>query len=369
MQKNKTKLNKQYMMKFLCKLSLLFLPFSGLISCKKASVVESPVPVLMVSTAYPQMEQVKQIIEANGLIEAWQETIISSQISGLTISNVYVNTGDNVKKGQVLARLSSEQVNSEILNQKAAVDEALANLEQAKAEAGQGKSLAVVGAISNQELFQYETKLKTAVAKVNAAKATLEIQKLKLNYTVITAPDDGRISARTATSGSVIQTGGEMFRIIKGHKLQWAAEVSLQDMEQLKPGQLALIQLVNKSEIQGVVREVSPVLSANTKNVVVYVDLPLNSSLKIGENVLGRIYAGDSKSFVIPFKAIVNNDGYNYVMVVSQEKRVHKTKVTLGNIYESMVEVSHGLQINNLVVTEGASFLDESDFVSIAKGH
>lgn len=325
----------------------------------------SSIPVVTVSPIHPKYERIPLIITANGLIRAWQEAIIGAEVGGLDVTNVYVNVGDKVTKGEILAKFNAAQVEADLENQIANVAEAEANLEQAKVEAKQAKSLEKVGAISSQELLKYTTAAKTTLAKLNAANANLALQKLRLSYAIIKSPDDGIISSRTATVGSIIQSGSEMFRLITKGRLEWQAEVGLDDISRVESGDTVLIQVSQDKQIAGTVRRTSPTLNSNTKSGIVFIDLPYNSSLKIGMSVAGKILAGSRHSMVIPFKSVVSSDGYNYVMLISSGNLIHKVKVTLGDINESMVEVISGVNLKDTLVLDGATFLNESDLVRI----
>lgn len=341
-----------------------------LAGCKKSSeknTEPSSGEQMVVTVATAKTESYPVTIVASGLIQPWQETIISAEVGGLDLTDVYVNTGDKVKKGQLLAKLNGAQVNADLLSQQANVAEAQANLEQARTEANQAVSLEKAGALSAQELLQYSTKQKTTQAQLAAAKANLELQKLKLSYTQITAPDDGVISSRSATVGSVVSNGGELFRLIRNNRLEWQAEVSLNQLNGIESGQTVMLQTADGQQIKGTVRQISPVLNANSKNGLVYVDIASTPQLKIGMSIDGYIDAGIKHGLVVPFRAIVSSDGFNYVMQLNQKNQVHKTKVELGEINGDQVAILSGLSSQAVIAVDGAAFLNESDFVSISK--
>lgn len=345
---------------------LLCFMFCLIIACsKKESSVKEQYQV--VTTILPKYESYPVNILTSGNIEAWQEAIIGSEIGGLDIVHVYANVGDKVKKGQLLAELNAAQVNADLLSQKANVLEANANSVQAKTEANQAITLEKVGALSAQELLQYSTKDKTTQAQLVAANANLDLQKLKLSYTKIIAPESGIISSRSATVGAIVSNGGELFRLIIGNHLEWQAEVSLDQLQNIESGQVVVMQLNDGSNISGKVRQVSPTLNSNSKNAIVYVDILSNNQLKIGTSIDGAIKVNTKYGLMIPFKSIISSDGFNYVMTVNKQNKVHKTKVILGGIINNNVVIQSGIDKSNLVVVDGALFLNESDTVTIRR--
>lgn len=338
-----------------------------IVSCNKKDddMAEQHQTVTVVTPIY---ESYLVNIFASGNIDAWQEAIIGAEVGGLDVTNVYVNVGDRVKKGQLLAELNTAQINADVLSQKANVLEAKANSVQAQTEANQAITLEKVGALSSQELLQYSTKEKTTQAQLVAANANLDLQKLKLSYTKIIAPDDGVISSRSATVGAIVSNGGELFRLIMGNRLEWQAEVPLDKLQSIESGQNVLMQASNGTSINGIVRQVSPALNINSKSAIVYVDILSNSQLKVGTSLDGVIKVGTKHGLMIPFKSIISSDGFNYVMVVNKQNKVHKTKVSLGSIVNDNVVIQSGIDKHNLIVVDGASFLNESDTISISRG-
>ena len=353
-------------MKYLRLLMILFL----LGGCKNKEN-NAATPVISVTVANPQIRNLQDLITANGTISAWQETIISSQVSGLDISNVYVNVGDAVHKGDKLAQLNPAQVNTDVMQQVANIAEAKANLEQSLTEERQATFLQKAGAISSQDLLQYVTKAKTNQAKLDSAQANLRMQKLRLSYTVITAPDNGVISSRTATVGSIVQNGGELFRLIRANRLEWQAQTSPENIQKIKPGQIAHIINSDGNIIVGKVRQVSPILNQNTRNGMIYVDLPVNTKLKPGAYLAGTINIDTVTSITIPTSALINRDGYNYVMRLGADNRVIQTKVNVMDYHnqnESYVPIQSGIGLNDKIVTLGSGFLNDGDLVKVVVG-
>ncbi|MDQ5920287.1 MAG: Efflux transporter periplasmic adaptor subunit [Pseudomonadota bacterium] len=326
----------------------------------------APIPVMTVTITKPVVKELPIIIHANGNIQAWQETIIGAEVGGLDLSEVDVNIGDTVHKGQLLAKLNADQVNADIIQQIANVAEARANLEQALTEARQAAILQNAGAISSQDLLQYQTKAKTNQAKLDAANAALRLQQLKLSYTLIKAPDDGIISSRTATVGSVIQNGSELFRLVRENRLEWQAEVKPSDMGLIKTGQLVAVINDNGNITQGKVRQVAPALNQNTRNGTVYVDLPKGTNLKMGTYMSGSIQVGSQQFMVAPELAIVNREGYYYVMRLDSKRHARQTKVQLYGYRDKLALIESGINLTDTIIVDGVGFLNDGDFVGVA---
>jgi HlyD family secretion protein len=159
---------------------------------------------LTVSAVQPSNSSLALKLAANGNVAAWQEASIGAEASGLRLTQVLVNVGDAVKKGQLLATFAGDAVQADVAQAKAALMEAQANALDAAGNAERARTLQNTGALSTQQINQYLTAEKTAAARVQAAQATLSAQGVRTQNTQVRAPDNGVISARGATVGAVV---------------------------------------------------------------------------------------------------------------------------------------------------------------------
>ncbi len=331
---------------------------------KKAAPVR---PALTVTTTRPTPARLPIKLAANGNVAPWQEAIIGSESGGLRLTEVRVNVGDVVKKGQVLAVFSADTVNADVAQARAAVMEAEANAGEAIANAGRARTLESSGALSAQQISQYMTAATTARARIASAKAALSSQTLRLKYTQVVAPDSGIISARTATVGSVVGVGTELFRMIRQGRLEWRAEVTATELARLRTGTSAVVKAANGAELTGKVRMIAPTIDPQTRSALVYVDLPtstaVNAPFKAGMFASGQFELGTSDAMTVPQQAVVVRDGFSYVFRLNQDGRVSQLKVQSGRRLADRIEVLNGLTADALVVVSGAGFLNDGDMV------
>ncbi|WP_229476677.1 MULTISPECIES: efflux RND transporter periplasmic adaptor subunit [Massilia] len=327
----------------------------------------APKPALTVTTTRPSPASLAIKLGANGNVAAWQEAVIGSESGGLRLTDVKVNVGDVVKKGQVLAVFSADSVNADVAQARAGLLEAEANAAEAVANAARARTLENSGALSGQQISQYKTAEQTARARIASAKAALSSQQLRLKYTQVVAPDDGVISARTATVGSVVGVGTELFRMIRQGRLEWRAEVTAAELARIKPGTSAVVKAANGSELTGKVRMIAPTIDPQTRSALVYVDLPqsagANAPFKAGMFASGQFELGTSDAMTVPQQSVVVRDGFSYVFRLNQDGRVSQLKVQAGRRLGERIEVTKGLTADSLVVVSGAGFLNEGDLV------
>ncbi len=324
-------------------------------------------PALTVALATPERIEWPQTLAANGNIVAWQEAVIGAELSGLRLTEVLVNVGDTVKRGQPLAKIATDAVMADLAQARASVTEAEAALAEAKANAERSKQLQSQGFISSQATIQVLTAEQTTAARLAAARARVQAEEVRLAQARIVAPDDGVISARTATVGSLTQPNQELFRLIRGGRLEWRAEVTGTELTRLAPGMRATLTTANGDKVDGTVRAVAPAVDPATRNGIVYVDLPASSALRAGTFARGEFELGRGGALTLPQSAVVLRDGFAYVFLVSADNKVVQSKVEVGRRLGDRIEIVAGLPPSVRVVETGGGFLADGDTVRVVE--
>lgn len=320
---------------------------------------------LSVSTVSPARADWPLRLSANGSITAWQEAIVGAEIGGLRLAEVRANTGDRVRKGQELARLQSDTVEAELAQTRASLAEAEANLGEAQADAERGRQLDGTGAVSAQQITQYLTGALTARARVDVLKARLQADQLRLAQTHVLAPDDGTISARVATLGAVVQSGQELYRLIRRDRLEWRAELPAADLVRVKPGMAVSLTTASRGKVTGKVRMIAPTLDTQTRTGLVYVDLLGNGDAKPGMFARGEIEIARGSVLTLPQSAVMLREGFSYVFRVGPDQRLIQTKVSIGQRTGELIAITGGLEANARVVSTGVGFLSDGDLVRV----
>jgi len=326
-------------------------------------------PSLTVSVVKAEPSELNVTLAANGNVAAWQEASIGSESNGLRLAEVRVNIGDVVKKGQVLAVFSPETINADVAQARASLAEAKANAADAAGNAARARTLAQTGALSQQQINQYQTTEQTAKARVEAAQAVLAAQQVRGRNTQVVAPDDGVISARTATVGSVVAAGTELFKLIRQGRLEWRAEVTSAELGRIAVGTPVVVISASGAQVQGKVRSIAPTVDPQTRNALVYVDVPnvlQNTGIKAGMFANGEFQLGRSTALTVPQAAIVPRDGFNHLLLLQPDNRVSQIKIETGRRVGERVEILTKLPADAQVVVQGAGFLNDGDLVRVA---
>ena len=320
----------------------------------KAEPVIQVAPALTVTCATPREAAWPSTLAASGAIAPWQEAIIGTRIGSYQLIDVRVNVGDEVKKGQILARLDSDLLHADEMQLQANYDQAEANHQRAV-------RLKSSGATSDQSALQFETEAKSSAA-------LLVSKRLQLRYTEVVAPDDGVISARMAALGAVVPAGQELFRLIRQNRLEWRGELTAAQIAQVAPGQHVALTLPDGGAAVASVRQIAPSLDAQSRLGIVYADLEPGSRARAGMYASGEVELGERRGLVAPAESVVLRDGRSFVLALadfSATPRVSLRAVTVGRRRGDEVEILQGLGASDRVVVAGAGFLNDGDVVRL----
>ncbi len=320
---------------------------------------------LTVRTVQPQLMQWAQSVPASGWLKAWHEAKIDAEIGGYRITDVLVDVGSVVTKGEVLAHLSQDAVLADLHKQEAAVAKAAADLAKAKTDADRARKVTGTGALSEQQINEYIITEQTAESSLASEQAALESEKIKLDQTVIRAVDDGLISSRSATLGAVVSSGTELFTLIRQQRVEWQAEVAARDLASVHAGLGAHIDVPNGTRIEGKVRLVSPTVDTDTGRSIIYVELPVGHIARVGLFASGGIDLATTAALTVPETALVFRDGLNYVFTVDGDRKANRILVEVGRRQQDRVEITFGLAADANVIEAGGAFLSDGVQVDV----
>jgi HlyD family secretion protein len=328
-----------------------------------------------------------------GSLIAREEILVAPEVEGLKVLKINVDQGDRVKKGDVLATLVTETLDSQlaantasaarasatIAQAKSTIVESEARMKQAKADLERARPLTKSGYVSESVFDQREATAKTAAAQTEAArdalkaaeasKAEVEAQRKELAWrrtnTDIRAPADGVISRRGARLGGIATAAGvgePMFRIIQNGEIELDAEVSEAQMTKLKTGQMATITVAGSAQVRGTLRLISPEIDPLTRLGRVKIFFGDNPELRVGAFGSGMIETVKSHGFALPVTSVSTAVGKSTVLVIV-DGRVRERVVTTGLSSGGLVEIKTGLTEGEAVVTRAGSFLRDGDAV------
>lgn len=305
-------------------------------------------------------------LPATGTVAARDELVIGSDAAGVRLTEVLVEVGAVVQRGQLLARGDDSLLRAELAQRDAGIRQAQAELAQAVDNLDRAERVKDSGVYSAEQLQTRRHNALAAQAKVELAQAQRRELEVRIAQTRVFAPSAGVVSKKSATVGAVMQPGNELFRLIKDGQLEWLAELPAHAMAQVQPGASAKVRLDGGEPVDATVRLVAPTLDAATRNGLVYVALPKNAAIKAGTHAKGEIVVALARGIALPEAAVITRDGYPYVFVVGADSVARMKRIDTGARLRGMVEVTSGLTANDSVVGIGAGFVKDGETVRVA---
>jgi len=323
--------------------------------------------VPVVTVVVPSHGTVAAAVAVTGQIAAQNDMPIGVDGSAGRISEVLVEPGNYVRRGQVLARLSPISAQSQVDTAAANLDELRASAAVAQAEWARAQRAR--DAFSVEEAERRRVAATNAEARVKASEAQLASAHDLYEKTTVIAPTDGIVLTRTAEVGQIAVPGSSvLFRIARDAAIEMRAQVAEQDMPRLKIGQAASVHLDGTAQTYtGHIWQLGAIIDPATRQGSVRISLPANDrNLRPGAYARADIATGNADGMVLPQTAVLNDDQGSYVLVVGDGDKVERRGVHIAGPHQQGLLVSGGLSGNERVVSIAGAFLRIGEQVAIA---
>jgi RND family efflux transporter MFP subunit len=343
-------------------IALLALRFTQAVGQKNAAA-EKTVPT--VSVTQVGVSTVPTTISIIGTIAARFDMPIGVEGDGGRVSAIFVEAGDHVKRGQVLAHLNVSVLEPQVANLEAALDQARAEAELADAEYRRAQAVGASGALSAEETQRRRSSAVTAAARVKVATAQLEEARARLARTEIRAPADGVILTRNVEVGQTAVAGGEaLFRLSKDGEVELRGQVAEQDLPLLKVGQSVDVRLTGTPKVyEGSIRLLGAVIDPATRLGTARVALTPDPNLRPGAFARAEVTVSNGERAVLPQTAVLTDDKGSYVLIVDAQNRVERRAVRVSGMVPEGVSIAEGVVGKEQVVATAGAFLQEGELV------
>jgi HlyD family secretion protein len=301
-----------------------------------------------------------------GTIAARYDMPIGVEGDGGRVAAIYVEAGDHVKRGQVLARLNVSVLEPQVANLEAALEQARAEAELADAEYRRAQAVGASGALSAEETQRRKSAGVTAAAKVKVAAAQLAEAQARLARAAVRAPADGIILTRNVEVGQTATAGGEaLFRLSQGGEVELRGQVAEQDLPLLKVGQLVNVRLTGTTRVyEGRVRLLGAVIDPQTRLGQARVTLTPDPNLRPGAFARAEVTVSNADRAVLPQTAVLTDDKGTYVLVVNTQHKIERRTVHVSGIVQNGVTIADGIVGTDQVVATAGAFLQEGELVN-----
>ena len=338
-----------------------------LAGCKEETTPQRP--LTRVKAVSVQPVEFAPTVVVTGAIAAQTRTDLSFRVSG-KITERYFDRGEHVKANQVLARLESQDEESEVRSATAGVESAQAQVHQATAAFERQRNLLATGNTTRREHDQAEANRRVAEAQLEQARAQLTQAQDQLSYTVLRAPADGVIVDRMAEAGQVIAQAQAIYGLALDGPRDAVFNVNEWVLANLAMDRGLAVALVSDPSVRtlGDVREISPAVDARTMTVAVKIGLRGTPPLMtLGALVNATVPTRQFRATLVPWGALFEIDGKPAMWVVDpQSTTVSLKPVTVERYTRDSIVVTAGLEPGEAVVTAGIQLLRPGEKVEIA---
>lgn len=317
-------------------------------------------------------------IQLSGTVVAKERISVGSALQNVQVLSVNVEVGEKVKVGQVLAYLESQNVQSQLSQNTAALNQAKANLasQQASLKEAEGtlkryRTLMKSDSISRQELDSQQTKVSTAQSAVRAVQAEIERLQAQLadsrhqrGKATIISPVNGTMIKRNAESGTLTDSNA-LFEIAKDGIFELEAQATASELAHLQTGDKAVILSGNGKQTSGQIRLIFPETDASNRLGKIRIHLDQTDFLPIGAYAKVDIQlAEQTHAFTLPISAVqFYANGQANVLIVDEQGVIQRKSVEVGERERGQIAVKTGLNGTEQIVRQAGAFLNVGDRV------
>jgi RND family efflux transporter MFP subunit len=355
----------------------------------EASEETQSLPVVTVTPVTRSSERTQLVLPGN--IQPVTEAPVLARASGYLKAR-YVDIGDHVKEGQMLAEIEAPELDQQIRQAQATLQQAESSVEQAEAALQQGRSnealarvtaerwanLVKRGAVSKQENDVYQAQyaaqqanveaLQKAVAAARSNVGATEANLARLNdlksYQTVKAPFAGVITVRNVDVGALINEGNTLlYRIAQTGRMRTYINVPQSEAESVRVGQTATLQFseLQNRKFTGTVTRTSNALDPASRTLLTEVQVP-NPDGTLLPGMFTQVdlqVLRKTPPLLIPGDTLVVRADGTQVAVVDTDGQVHYTRIQLGRDYGDHIEVLSGLEQGQRVVVNPSDAVRE----------
>jgi len=316
-------------------------------------------------------QRIAEKLTYTAVLEAWKKQVITPDISG-KIARIYVNEGDRVRAGQLLAELDTRAIRLQLEQAEAALAGAKANLEDARKNMERMERLFQEKAVSEQQYEKASLVMEAAQAQKDQTEAAVNLARHNLEVSLMKAPFDGVIASKNAEEGDVINpmmagmsASSGVLSLANYSRIKVKFDVAPDDIQKISKGQRIYLEGYDLpgQRFEGEISVVNAAADLQTKKFRVEA-LINNPDLQLKPGMFGQVIIevkSKENVLAVPLKALLEN---SFVMVVEGDKAVRKN-VTIGLKNKDLIEITSGLNENDLVIVEGNFGLPDGNPVEI----
>jgi multidrug efflux system membrane fusion protein len=329
-------------------------------SCKKKENRQEPTEqVILIKKAKVTHELFALPVISSGLITSDKESRLSFKTGGI-VTRLLVNEGDQVVKGQLLARLNQTEIDAQLIQNRYAVDKAQRDYQRAA-------NLYKDSSVTLEEYENSKTGFETA-------RQSYTITRFNKQFASIYANQTGRVIKKLMNEGELASPGAPVYIINSTNDKDWVMKMGVSDKDwaRIKLGDRAEIttDAYPNQKLEAMVSEIGEAADPSTGTFLIKVKINVEQ-VRLANGLAAKIVIHPSairKFNFIPVDALIeaNQQTATVYSVAADGRSVKKHRINIAYILNDRIAVSNGLDGVNEVITDGSSYLSPSSIVKIA---
>ena len=313
-----------------------------------AAATPPPVELASADVATVSMAELSRSLPISGSLSPLVQTTVKSKVAGEVLA-LNVREGQEVKQGEVLARIETRYLKATLDTQQATLDKARADLALAKLNRDNSEAMLKEHFISQNAYDSAASTYEADLATMKAAEAQVVLAQLAWDDAVVRAPISGTVVSRLAQPGERVDVDGSIVGLVDLSQMEFQALAPASEIPGVKVGQIAHFKVSGFGDrlFDGRVERINPMTEQGSRSITVYLSVPNpDGALKGGMFGQGNLLLDKgAPTPAIPAAAVRNESGLPYVLVLADGK-ISRRPVTLGLSSENLdsVEVRDGLK-------------------------
>jgi RND family efflux transporter MFP subunit len=316
---------------------------------KTASAPKPVADRLSVTVAKPEEKTLQDVLRVTGVTIPRHDVLVTTELTGARVVELLADVGDEIKAGQLLARLDTTSQQNQL-------EQIQSDYNRALDEFKRINSIKDSGAVSKESVVQKRTAMEAAKARLDDAKLSIERGEIK-------APSDGKIYERNINVGGIINGDTPPFRLIGSSEMEVEASVPEADLGRLQVGQTTQVNITGFDHaFSGEVRLISPAINKETRTGFVRVTLKAEKTIPAGVFADVQIILGNLTGVSIPATALQQEAQGTYVWVVGQNNTLMRRDVTVTKRLTNDILIEPIGDV--VIVARAGSFVKEGEIVN-----
>ena len=313
-----------------------------------------PLELAAVDVSLVQERVLSRSLPLSGSMSPVVQATVKSKVSG-EVEQLTVREGQDVREGDVIARIDTRNMQAQYERELAAVDKARADLELATLNRDKNRTLLEQKYISQNTFEQTESAYAANVASLKLAEAQARMVKISLDDAVVRAPFAGTIARRLVQPGEKVSQDSSIVTLVDLRQMLLEAAVPAAEIPSVRVGQSASFRVggFGDREFTGAVQRISPTTVEGSRAITIYIAVPnADRALKGGMFAQGQLALDASQpTLSIPQMAVRQEAGASFVYTLENDTIVRKA-VVLGQRVpgQEFVEVREGLKTGERVI-------------------